>query len=117
LSEMTEYCTSIGILEKGELLASGRIEEIMQKLQPELRLRIETDSHLEQLKALLEGESLAGQVIANAHQIECLWKGGKDSLPALHRQIVTAEIPIISFAVEDNNLEDIYMKISGHHTS
>ena len=34
LTEMTEFCTSIGILEQGQLLASGRVEEIQNYLRP-----------------------------------------------------------------------------------
>ena len=117
LSEMTDFCTSIGILEKGELLASGRIDEIMQQLHPELRLQIEIESQTEQLEALLTAEALADRVVANSHRLECIWNGGKDTLPALHRRIVEAEIPLVSFTVENNSLEDIYMKISRHHTS
>src|SRR4029077_4936922 len=29
LTEMTEFCTSIGIMEQGRLLAAGRVEEIL----------------------------------------------------------------------------------------
>jgi len=32
LPEMTEFCTSIGILEKGELLVSGHVDQILQDL-------------------------------------------------------------------------------------
>jgi hypothetical protein len=38
-------------------------------------------------------------------------------LPALHRQLVGEGIEIVSFSVQEDNLEDIYMRISGHRTS
>src|SRR5262245_40611697 len=38
LTEMAEFCTSIGILEEGRLLASGRVADILQQLQPALQL-------------------------------------------------------------------------------
>src|SRR5438067_10496827 len=41
LTEMADFCTSIGILEQGRLLASGRVTDILQQLQPGLRLEIE----------------------------------------------------------------------------
>jgi len=117
LSEMTEYCTSIAILEKGKLLASGRVEEIMQSLLPEIQLRIETSDRQEQLQALLAQEPMADRISNSSKHVTCIWRGDKASLPKLHQAIVSAEIPVISFAVENDNLEDIYMRISGHQTS
>src|SRR5206468_9004481 len=41
LTEMADFCTSVGILEQGVLLASGRVDEILRQLQPALQLEIE----------------------------------------------------------------------------
>jgi hypothetical protein len=38
-------------------------------------------------------------------------------LPELHRRIVGEGVDLIALAVKTDNLEDIYMKISGHRTS
>src|SRR5258708_32232529 len=32
LTEMKDFCTSIGIIEQGKLLASGRVEDILRRL-------------------------------------------------------------------------------------
>lgn len=117
LTEMTEFCTSIGILEKGELLASGRVDQILQGLQPELRLKIQVTGKVEQLASLLEAQVLAEDVIADTNEITCLWRGDRTTLPALHRSIVEADIPLVSFATKGENLEDIYMRISKHRTA
>jgi ABC-2 type transport system ATP-binding protein len=117
LTAMTEFCTSIGILERGQLLTSGRVETIQQVLQPEIRLRIEVADQQESLAALLSQEPAAGKVIHSNRQFECAWRDDHDTLPALHRKIVDAKIPIISFSVEGDNLEDLYMRISRHHTA
>lgn len=117
LTEMTEFCTSIGILEKGELLASGRVSQILQELQPELQLRIQVAGKIEQLESLLESQALSENVIADTNEITCLWRGDRATLPALHRSIVEADIPLVSFSTKGENLEDIYMRISKHRTA
>jgi hypothetical protein len=38
-------------------------------------------------------------------------------LPELHRRIVRDEVDLVALNVKTDNLEDIYMKISGHRTS
>ena len=117
LTEMTEYCTSIAILEQGKLLVSGRVEEVQKYLQPELRLRIQVVDQAEQLATLLGEEDAAEQIRSSTNQVDCLWRDSREALPELHRKIVQAGIPVVSFALEGDNLEDLYMQISRHHTS
>ena len=117
LTEMTEFCTSIGILEEGRLLASGRVDQILDQMQAGICLKIETlgspDRLLEQVAAF---ESVDVPVYFNG-VVECRWRGPRDELPQLHQRLVEAGVPVVSFAVVDDNLEDIYMRISGHQTS
>ena len=117
LTEMTEFCTSIGILEQGRLLASGRVDDILHQMRSGMRLRIEVDGDSQRLVQLLaDYPSLeAATVVGDA--VECTWRGQRTELPALHRHLVEQQIPIVSFALVDDNLEDIYMRISGHQTS
>src|SRR5262249_43825246 len=54
LTEMADFCTSIGILEEGRLLASGRVEDILKQLQPGLRLEIEIAAGMTSLVEMLQ---------------------------------------------------------------
>ncbi|MBI3466242.1 MAG: ABC transporter ATP-binding protein [Planctomycetes bacterium] len=117
LTEMTEFCTSIGIMEQGQLLAGGRVEDILAKLQAGLRLDLEVLDHLSRLLELLKNQPSVSDVALMDGRVTCRFTGGRERLPELHRSIVSAGIPIVSFAARTDNLEDIYMRVSGHRTS
>jgi ABC-2 type transport system ATP-binding protein len=117
LTEMTEYCTSIGIMEQGKLLKAGRVGDILREMQSGLRLKIEVHEDHERLRAMLSGHPSIASTTADNGSIECVWRDGRDRLPQLHRDIVAAGLPLVSFAVVEDNLEDLYMRISGHRTS
>jgi ABC-2 type transport system ATP-binding protein len=117
LTEMTEYCTSIGIMEQGRLLKSGRVGDILREMQSALRLKIEVQEGADRLRELLTAHPAVTSTATNNGHIECLWSDPRDRLPQLHRDLVEAGLPVISFAVEEEDLEDIYMRISGHRTS
>jgi len=117
LTEMADYCTSIGINEQGKVTATGRVEEILAKLQSGLELEIETLNMSEQLVELLESHSDATNVQARNGEVRCRWRGDRETLPDLHKQIVQANIPLVRFEVQQDNLENIYMKLSQHQTS
>ena len=117
LTEMTEYCTSIGIMEQGRLLKSGRVGDILREMQAGLRLKIEVQEARERLVALLDDHPAVSATVPASGRVECLWRDGRERLPELHRQIVDSGVPLVSFAVAEENLEDLYMRISGHRTS
>jgi ABC-2 type transport system ATP-binding protein len=117
LTEMTEFCTSIAILEQGQLLAAGRVDQILNRLQTGLRIELDVLDHADRLVDLLQRDELVQHVESSNGRVRCRFLGAREQLPALHRRIVAAEIPLLSFATRTDNLEDIYMKISGHRTS
>ncbi len=117
LVEMTEFCTSIGIMEQGKLLASGRVADIVRQMQSGLRLKIEVADQLDRLERLLADHAATSDVTGRDGRLECLWTQPREQLAQLHRELVAAELPVLSFAIAEDNLEDLYMRISGHHTS
>jgi ABC-2 type transport system ATP-binding protein len=117
LTEMADFCTSIGILEEGRLLASGRVADILRELRPGLQLEIEVTTGQAQLMGILKSHASIKQVDAVNGRIHCRWNAGREALPEFHRLLVQEGVGLISLAVKTDNLEDIYMRISGHRTS
>jgi len=117
LTEMADFCTSIGIMEEGRLLASGRVEDILHQLQPGLRLEIEVTAGMPQVMETLKQHAAVEQITAIDGRVHCRWSAGREALPELHRRLVQQGVDLVSLAVKTDNLEDIYMKISGHRTS
>lgn len=117
LTEMTDFCTSIGIMEQGRLLASGRVGDILKKLQPALRLEIEVIGDVERLRGVLGTIPAVERVEVKDNRLSCDWTESKETLPGLHRRLAAEGVDLVSLAVKAGNLEDIYMRIAGHHTS
>jgi ABC-2 type transport system ATP-binding protein len=117
LTEMADFCTSIGILEQGQLLASGRVTDILQQLQPALQLEMEVAAGLPKLLDILQNHEAVAEVVAANGRVRCHWRAKRETLPELHRRIVHGGVDLIALAVKSDNLEDIYMKISRHQTS
>jgi ABC-2 type transport system ATP-binding protein len=117
LVEMADFCTSIGILEQGKLLAHGRVEDILLQLDPGLLLEIEVLAGQEQLMQLLKEEPRVDRLEGRNGQVRCRWRGERQGLPELHRRIVAAGVELVALAVKSDSIEDIYMTISGHRTS
>jgi ABC-2 type transport system ATP-binding protein len=117
LTEMADFCTSIGIVEQGRLLASGRVEDILAQMKSRLRLVIEVVGEQARIVSLLEREPAVEEIELVNGYVTCAWAGDREDLPELHRRIVADGIPLVSLSLKKDDLEDIYMRISGHRTS
>ena len=57
LSELADFCTSIGIIERGKLLAAGSIQEIQRQLRSHRVLKVRVlDDSTDRAAAILRGE-------------------------------------------------------------
>src|ERR1700760_4869654 len=58
LSELADFCTSIGIIERGKLLAAGSIQEIQRQLRSHRVLKVRVlDESTDRAASILRGES------------------------------------------------------------
>src|SRR5438552_231849 len=77
LTEMADFCTSIGIMEQGRLLAGGRVEAILEELQPGLRLEIEVANGPGKLLEILKEHAAVQQVEVSDGRLRCRWRGAR----------------------------------------
>jgi ABC-2 type transport system ATP-binding protein len=117
LTEMSDLCTSVAILEAGRLLACGHVEDIRRRLQPALGLEIRVLDGMPQLVELLGKLPAVDGIETEDGRLRCRWQAPQEDLPALHRRIVESGVDLLTLSLRADNLEDIYMKISGHQTS
>ena len=70
LSELSEMCTSIGIMNRGQLIMAGRIEDIMQQVSGGRRLHIQIASGMDTAVRLLMEQ--AGVVVESVRENEMI---------------------------------------------
>ena len=117
LTELSDFCTSIGILEKGKLVVAGTLDDLQARLKSATTLHIDALSGTEQLEALLEGHAQvqSHQVRDGTVVIEFL--GDDEGIADLHRDLVTAGIRVKSFYEKRENLEDIFLRVGAYEVS
>jgi ABC-2 type transport system ATP-binding protein len=62
LAELAELCDSIGIIERGHLVVSGRLEDVRARVQSGRKLRIRVLCDVERVESLLRDQPGVGQV-------------------------------------------------------
>jgi ABC-2 type transport system ATP-binding protein len=112
LSELSEICDSVAVIEKGKILAKGTVQEILASLRRQrvLSLRI-VDRRDGAERFLLEQPH-----VANVREVNgCLqfdFAGGDDGQVALLSRLVGAGFPVMEFSAQEVGLEDLFMRIT-----
>ncbi len=116
LPELEELCTSLAIVDRGQVLAQGRVSDIERRLRFGAVLRV---------RLLLEGEALeaardrfaadpdvASASILEDGSIELGFRGDDEASARLLATSVAAGLPIVSFARAASDLEELFLQVT-----
>lgn len=113
LPELAELCTAIGIIDRGQMVTSGTVEEITRKIFHLQTIRIKVmDKVDEALLVLQEYPDVDGVNVVNSNEVEASFKGDEAFLNSLLIRLIQKEIPVTEYYQMDGNLEDIFMKVT-----
>ena len=120
LSDLAEICTSIGIMELGNLVESSRLQELYDRSnQDQQQLLISTLGNLEDLQTTLRQSKLVQEVevLSDVHSVRVQFSGSIEDCAALLRSLIEAGIPISNFHRSQETLENIFLKLGYKQTS
>ncbi len=116
LPELEELCTSVAIVDRGQVLAQGRVADIERRLRFGAVLRV---------RLLLEGEALetardrfaqdadvASAVLLADGTIEIGFRGDDAASARLLSESIAAGMPIVSFARAASDLEELFLQVT-----
>jgi ABC-2 type transport system ATP-binding protein len=114
LTELADFCNTIGIIEQGNLLASGDVKEIMKELSAGaaiVEVKVKED-HERAVAALTERPEVI-RVEMNGELLEVhLHEEAMADTSFLLETLVGAGIKVASVKEREVDLEDIFMKIT-----
>lgn len=113
LPELAEMCSEIGIIDHGQLVTQGTVNEIMNKIHKNRIVRVKTSSAKDTLIRLLKEQTKVGEITENADNIEFVFDGNDNDLTSILRNIIMNGIPVFSFGEAEGNLEEIFMTVTG----
>jgi ABC-2 type transport system ATP-binding protein len=117
LQELKEFCSSVAIMEKGRLVLSGAIEEIVADLNQVRRFIVETVGEADSAAAALnEMDGPVGIEVAGA---VCRFSinGPDERVAQVLAELVGAGVPVKTFTEHRRGVEDVMMEIGASEVS
>ncbi|HYP29276.1 MAG TPA: ABC transporter ATP-binding protein [Blastocatellia bacterium] len=112
LTELADFCTSIGIIEAGRLLAAGRIDDITANLAGHvvLEITVKGDPALA-LESLAERPEIS-RTTCDGRIIRAEYTGGSEDVDELLEYLIRRGVRLLGFTRTEADLEDIFLKIT-----
>lgn len=115
LADVSEICTHVGIIEAGQLVMGGNIEELQRQLVP----------HRELLVTILDGVEIARNTLLSIPNVieftdmlpengrgrlRVLLQGEDEDVSDLLRELVLREVSVLHFVEETRDMEAVFMR-------
>lgn len=112
LSELADCCTSIGIIERGQLLMHGRIDEVYTRIRRNRIVEIKFVSNMDVGLSILRSSPFLKdiQVDQNAATVEL--ETDDAGVAGLLQQLVQQGVQLRSFSEKEPTLEDVFMLVT-----
>ena len=113
LPELADFCNKVGIIERGELLISGDVQDIMAQVTGGGRvLEVRLLSNNEAAVEMLCAESSVRGVRITGDSLHIDFEGDLNDQADLNTALVGAGFRVASFCERETDLEDIFMKVT-----
>ncbi len=117
LLELATMSDMVGIIDQGKLLATGGVDEVMNKVRTQRQLLVRCSNDPAKGKPALEqlvaDELIAGyEIIEELIRIDC--NGPEQDNVAINRALVEAGLGVLSLREHVPDLEELFMKLTEH---
>ena len=113
LSELSEMCNSIGIMNHGQLITAGRIEDIMQQISGGSRIHIHVASEIEPAVRMLKEQAFVTVESVRENELIITFGGTDEEVCALIGRLIQNQVILTGFHREEGNLESLFMQLTG----
>jgi ABC-2 type transport system ATP-binding protein len=113
LPELADFCNTVGIIEKGDLLAFGPVGQIIQGIQSIRVLRVRFIGTNGELKHFVEGRPHVQSVeLAGDGELRVEFNSGEEDQADLLSSIIQANFKVVGFREEEADLEDVFLRLT-----
>ena len=117
LSELADMCGSVGIMEAGRMVVSGRIDQITSEMAGARRIEVELYAEADGCVEAVGGLAGVQAIDGGERGLTVYFEGDDEAVGRLLREMVEAGVPMRSFHEKRMNLEDILVRSNAREVS
>lgn len=113
LPELADFSTVVGIIERGQMLAFGKVNDVVRSLTPAKKIQVKLlDRGAEASMFLHSKENVSSTQFLSPNEFRFDFTGTMEDQALLLKAMIDAGFPIVEFMDEEANLEDLFMQVT-----
>lgn len=112
LTELADCCTSIGIIERGQLLMHGPIDEVYRRIRGNQVIHAHLGSNLDMGLSLIRSDPDVRDVQVDGNRVMIEFADPGHNSAELLKKLVAKDVEVFSYAEKDPSLEDVFMTVT-----
>jgi ABC-2 type transport system ATP-binding protein len=112
LTELADCCTSIGIIERGQLLMHGPMSEVYRRIRRNRIVEIKFTTNMEAGLSIVRSDPHMRDIQIEDHSCTVELETDDAGVQRLLQQLMANQIGVRSFADKDPTLEDVFMLVT-----
>jgi ABC-2 type transport system ATP-binding protein len=112
LTELAETCDVIAVIERGRILATGTVQEILERVRQRRVLSVRVAGKDDRLERFLVEQPGVSGIHEVGGRVQFEFAGGEDDQVALIGRLVAAGFPLLEFNAISAGLEDLFIEIT-----
>jgi ABC-type multidrug transport system, ATPase component len=112
LTDLTELCTDVGIIDGGRMLLTGSVEEIIEKIHTSKPIVITVCDNIQTALSLLKEHPLVRSISVKEQEILVQFSGSGRQESQLLTELVQSGVHVRGFMREPGSLEAVFMQLT-----
>ncbi len=112
LTELADCCTAIGIIERGQLLMNGPIEDVYKRIRSDRVVEVKFTNGMDVGLSIIRSSPHLRDIQVDNHNARLELKTDDQGVADLLQQLISQGVGIRSFAEKEPTLEDVFMLVT-----
>ena len=112
LTELADCCTSIGIIERGQLLMHGPIDDVYRRIQGTPTVVCQMGSNFDKGLSIIRSNPDVRDVQVEGQKVTIEFASPESETGNLLKTLVNQEVEVSNFGIREPNLEDVFMMVT-----
>ena len=112
LTELAEMCDAVGIIEQGQLLATGSVEQIQYQQAHQRELVVRILERAEEAGQFLRGVKTVSNVIVDGELLRFEFTGEIEDQAKLVAELVAHQFAVVEIMSHKKSLEDVFLQVT-----
>ena len=112
LTELADCCTSVGIIERGQLLMHGPIDEVYRRIRGAAVIHAHFGENIDNGLSIIRSDPDVRDVQVDGSRVTIEFADANYNTAKMLAKLINNEVEVHSFAEKEPSLEDVFMTVT-----